>query len=145
MRGGESRAVKTEGNRQGGVERMLKSARGEKRDGAMLLLGVFDVVAAFSHAPPPAMDCHLDLDVHTTQAARRTHEPLSRKVESTHNGFAFLASTALRQQRPPRLPGRHYPGSTQDHSGSRDPHPRRAMVKQRSPYAGRGVSPLTLS
>lgn len=67
-----------------------------------------------------AVDSHLHLDVHTTQAARRTHDSLSRKVESTRNGFASPASTALRQQPPPRLPGRHHPGRTQDHSGSRE-------------------------
>ena len=46
--------TKTEGDRRGGVERVLRSAGGEERDGAMLLLGVFDVAAAFSRALRPA-------------------------------------------------------------------------------------------
>lgn len=81
-----------------------------------------------------AVDFQLRLDVHTTQVTRRTNEPLSRKVESTRNGFASVTSTAIRQQRPHACRGaitQAAPRITQA----------RASGKRRSPYAGRGVSP----
>ena len=55
--------------------------------------------------------------------------------------FNSLTSMGIRQQVPHVLWVGYYPGITQDHPGSRDPHPRRASVKRRSPYARRGVRP----
>ena len=43
-------SCKTEGDRQGGAEKVLRSAGGEVPDGAMLLLRVFDITAAFARA-----------------------------------------------------------------------------------------------
>ena len=38
--------TKTDGDRQGGVERVLRSAGREERDGATLVLDIFDLVPA---------------------------------------------------------------------------------------------------
>lgn len=115
--------TKTEGDRRGGVEKVLRSAGGEERDGAMLVLRVFDVVAAFL-VPLP---CKLTADF--GGPTNRSAEKWSRHVNLMVS--LLWTSTAIRQQPPT--------GSTPDHPGSRDPHPRRSSVKRRSPYARRGV------
>ena len=77
LKGGESRGAiqRRKADRQGGVER---SAGGEERDGAMLLLDVFDVVAAFS----PALALKLAVDFQLRVKAHTTHGgPTNRSAE----------------------------------------------------------------
>jgi hypothetical protein len=87
----------------------------EERDGAMLLLGVFTSSPLFlmPSACKLAVDFQLRVEVHITHGG-----PTNRSAEKwsgQRNGFASLASTALRQQRPPTLAGapspRQHPGA----------------------------------
>lgn len=89
---------------------MLRSARSKECDGAMLVLELFDLVAAFSSCAWMSLCRQL----------RWINESLTRAMESTRNGFASLTSHSHQAASPPRRTGRHHPGSTQDHPGSRE-------------------------
>ena len=51
--------IKTDGDRQGGVERVLRCVGREECDGATLVLEVFDLVAAFPQALALQHSCGL--------------------------------------------------------------------------------------
>lgn len=90
----------------------------------MLLLDVFDVVAAFSRALAPqatklALDFWLRLDVHTTQAASANPRIAHPESKSRRNGFASLISIHSHQAAGSRHltsdvapPPRRHPGSS---------------------------------
>jgi len=109
------------------------NVRREERDGAMLFLDVFDVVAAFPRALALQASCGFSAApgyFTSRRQLRRIYESLGRERWRSRHIMVSLPWRA-----PPTLEG----PSPRHHPGSREPHPGRTSVKQRSPLAGRGM------